>query len=151
MNCADTNWLEAMFFADPADRRAVVERFLRREKGVLLVSAITRLEARNVFSRKSGEPEPPEWREFEADNRFYRDRLNWDLLRRDVFALVARYAHKSKLGTFDLCIIAAARLAGATRILSFDQQLKALATAEGLKVFPDLDESGKALLARLRA
>ena len=35
-------------------------------------------------------------------------------------------------------------------MLSFDQTLKAVAVAEGLDVFPELDAEGKALLARLR-
>ena len=54
------------------------------------------------------------------------------------------------LGSFDLAVLASAKLAGATRLLSFDQPLKAVAVAEGLEVFPGLNEVGKTLLARLK-
>jgi predicted nucleic acid-binding protein len=64
--------------------------------------------------------------------------------------LLARYAWKVTMGTFDTAIVASARLAGATRFLSFDMTAKALAYAEGLNVFPPLDTVGKQLLARLR-
>ncbi len=53
-------------------------------------------------------------------------------------------------GTFDLTLLASAKLASATRVLSFDQTLKALAVAEGLEIVRALDEAGKALLARLK-
>jgi predicted nucleic acid-binding protein len=156
MNAVDTNWLEAMFF-DPRDeggkaRRATVDRFLRtQQRGQLLVSQIVILEARNVFSRASARPEPDAWTKFEVDRRFYRDSLDWDKTKRDVFALVFRYGHKLTLGTFDLAVLASSRLSGATRLLVFDETLKAVATAEGLEVFPPLDEKGQAVLAKLRA
>ena len=76
--------------------------------------------------------------------------MNWELLRRDAFALFAKYSPKATVGTFDLALLASAKLAGATRLLSFDQTLKAVAVAEGLAVFPELNEAGKTLLARLR-
>ena len=57
---------------------------------------------------------------------------------------------KTSFGAFALSLLASAKLAGATRVLSFDQTLKALAVAAGLEVFPDLNEAGKALLARLK-
>jgi len=76
--------------------------------------------------------------------------MNWDLLRRDAFAVFAKYSPKATLGTFDLALVASVKLAGATRLLSFDQTLKAVAVAEGLEVFPELNETGKALLARLK-
>jgi hypothetical protein len=40
-------------------------------------------------------------------------------------------------------------LAGGTRFLSFDNTAKALAAAEGLKVFPPLDAEGKRFLTAL--
>lgn len=155
MNFADTNWLEAMFFeltGDLRSRRTTVDRFLRQHPGPLALSHLVYLEARNVFSRVSGEAEPPEWRELQAglNGRFYLDPMNWELLRRDAFALFARYSPKAAVGTFDMALLASAKLAGATRLLSFDQTLKAVALAEGVKVFPELNEAGKTVLARLR-
>jgi len=61
-----------------------------------------------------------------------------------------RQCSKKTFGTFDLTLLASAKLAGATRVLSFDQTLKALAVAEGLEIFPTLDEASKALLVRLK-
>ena len=156
MNFADTNWLEAMFFesaeAEKKFRRATMDRFLRRQPGVIGISHIVYLEARNIFGRVSGEAEPAEWRQFqqELNRRFYLDPMNWDFLRRDTFELFSRYAHKTALGTFDMAVVASARLAGGTRLLSFDQITKAVAVAEGMEVFPELNAEGKTLLAKLR-
>jgi len=135
MNFADTNFLTALFFQARTDQQArnkTAIQFLRREKFPLAVSPIVLLEARNVFSRSAKKQDPEEWHELEKDGRFYRDPMNWDLLRNEVFALVSRYGHKANLGTFDLAIVASARLAGATRMLSFDGQVAALSLAEGL-------------------
>ena len=73
MNYADTNWLEAVYISPhPDDREArsreqIVERFARKHGGQLAVSHIVLLEARNVFSRVTGEAQPSEWEELEAD------------------------------------------------------------------------------------
>jgi len=155
MNFADTNWLEAMFFdltGDKKSRRNVVDRFMRQNPGQLGLSHLVYLEARNVFSRISGENEPLEWVQLQAglNGLFYLDPMNWDLLRRETFELFGKYSSKATLGTFDVALLASAKLAGATRLLTFDQTLKALAVAEGLEVFPDLNEAGKLLLSRLR-
>lgn len=157
MNYADTNWLTAMFFdlsgTPVAERNAIVRRFLRSEGGILGISPVAWLEARNVFARTAGESNPPEWRELSAGlgGRFYLDPMSWDLMRREVWALVDKWAWKQTLGTFDLAIVASLRLAGATRLLSFDEGLKALVVADGLEVFPPLTDQGLAKLAKLRA
>lgn len=149
MNFADTNWLTAMYF-ESHKQADTVARFLRSQKSSLAVSQIVMLEARNVFSRQAGENEPREWKKFEEDTRFYRDPMNWDLLRRDVFGLIFRYGAKENLGSFDLAMVASARLAGATRMLSFDAQVAALSVAEGLEIFPDLTDEGRKVLSRLK-
>ena len=51
----------------------------------------------------------------------------------------------------DAALLASALLAGATRMLSFDEKLKALAVAEGLRVFPELSKEGHVFLTRLKA
>jgi hypothetical protein len=109
------------------------------------------LEARNVFARATGESEPQEWTTLEADfgGRLYVDPMNWELLRRECVELFTRYAWKATIGTFDIAIIASAKLGGATRFLSFDMRAKALAAAERFEVFPPLNSGGKQLLARL--
>jgi Zn-dependent alcohol dehydrogenase len=73
--------------------------------------------------------------------------MNWDLLRRECNALFSKYAWKVGLGTFDTAIVACAKLAGATRFLSFDANARALASAEGIGVFPALGPAEKRLLA----
>jgi predicted nucleic acid-binding protein len=159
MNYADTNWLEAVYITPhPDDREAqarerIVERFARKHGGQLAVSHIVLLETRNVFSRVTGEAQPREWEQLEADfdGRLFVDPMNWDLLRRECRVLFARYSWKIRLGTFDTAVVAAAKLAGGTRFLSFDTQAKALAAAEGLEVFPLLDLQGKRVLAALKA
>src|SRR5437868_3968156 len=126
MNYADTNWLEAVYIRpDPKHsegvrRRQIVERFMRRHSGQLALSHIVILEARNVFSRVTGQKEPPEWALLEADfgGRVYVDPMNWDLLRRECYVLFKRYAWKKRIGTFDAAVVAAAKLAGATQFLS---------------------------------
>src|SRR6058998_3872178 len=141
MNYADTNWLEAVYIASDANdaegvrRREIVERFTRRYGGRLALSHIVLLEARNVFSRTTGESAPREWALLEADfdGKIYVDPMNWDLLRRECYALFSRYGWKLHLGTLDAAIVASAKLAGATQFLSFDTTAKALAVAEGLE------------------
>jgi predicted nucleic acid-binding protein len=156
MNFADTNWLEALYFEAPdpeqQKREATVQRFMRRHGGQLAISHIVFLEARNVFSRTANESEPEEWRRFLADfnGLIFLDPMNWEFVRRDAFGLFAKYSHRATLGTLDVAILASAKLSGATRLLSFDQTLKALATAEGLDVFPPLDGHGRQLLAKLK-
>jgi Zn-dependent alcohol dehydrogenase len=74
--------------------------------------------------------------------------MNWDLLRHECNALFAKYAWKAALGTFDTAIVASAKLAGATRFLSFDVNARALASAEGIGVFPVLEPAERRLMAQ---
>ena len=158
MNFADTNWLVAAYIEpDPDDaeairRREIVERFMRRRGGQLVVSHVVLLEARNVFSRVTQEAEPREWELLEADfdGRLYVDPMNWDFVRQECNRLFSRYAWKTAVGTFDTAIVASARLAGATRFLSFDATARVLATAEGTEVFPTLNTTERQILARLK-
>ena len=157
MNFADTNWLTSVYIEpDPGDggavrRRKIVESFMRRHGGQLVVSRLVLLEARNIFSRVTGEQEPREWQMLEADfdGRIYVDPMNWDLLRRESTALFSKYAWKASLGTFDTAIVASVKLAGGTRFLSFDATAKALATVEGVEVHPPLGTTEKQLVSLL--
>ncbi len=158
MNFADTNWLASTYIEPRADdqeairRRAIVERFMRRHGGQLVVSHIVLLEARNVFARVTGQGRPSEWETLQADfdGRVYVDPMNWDILRRECNDLFSKYAWKATIGTFDTAIVASAKLAGATRVLSFDGTARALATAEGFDIFPAILAPEKQLLSRLR-
>lgn len=158
MNFADTNWLAAVYIESSSDdtaavrRRAQVERFMRRHVGPLVISHVVLLEARNIFSRVTGEREPPEWKALEADfdGKVYVDPLNWDLLRRECYALFSKYSWKVAVGTFDTAVVASVKLAGGTRFLSFDSTAKALAVGESIEVFPPLSSAEKHLVSRLR-
>jgi predicted nucleic acid-binding protein len=150
---ADTNWLVAAYFEKrDGDRTGIVERHARKHRSFWIVSHIVLLEARNVFGRISGSPDPPEWQRLQADlgRRIYVDPMVWDLQRQRTHALFAKYSHKTNVGTFDAALVASALLGGGTVMLSFDQPLKALAAAERMEVYPDLEADGKALLAVLR-
>jgi predicted nucleic acid-binding protein len=120
--------------------------FCTEASRVLALSHRGVAEARSVFSRVTGESPPREGQQLEADfdGRLYVDPMNWDLLRRECHALFARYGWKTQLGTFDTAVVASAKLAGGTRFLSFDTRAKALAAAEGLKVFPPLTPKANA-------
>jgi len=124
---------------------------MRRHGGQLAISQVVLLEARNVFSRVTGEREPREWQMLEGDidGKINLEPMNWDSLRQGCTALFSKYAWKANIGTFDTVIIASAKLAGATRFLSFDDTAKAIAFAEGMEVFPLLDSKGKRLAASL--
>ena len=158
MNFADTNWLASAYIEPQADddeavrRRELIERFMRRYGGQLVISHPVLLEARNIFSRITGEREPREWQTLEADfdGRLYVDPMNWDILRRECNALFSKYAWKAAIGTFDTLIIASVKLAGGTRFLSFDATARAIAAAEGIEVYPALDLSEKQLASRLK-
>jgi predicted nucleic acid-binding protein len=158
VNFADTNWLVSVYIEpQPGDREAlkrrlIVERFMRRLGGQLIISHVVLLEARNVISRVTGEREPREWQNLQADfgGRLYVDPMNWDLLRRECDRLFSKYAWKTPVGTFDTAVIASLKLAGATRLLSFDSTAKALAAAESIEVYPPLDPPEKQLLSRLK-
>lgn len=158
MNFADTNWLVAAYIEPAPDddeavrRRALVERFMRRHGGQLALSHLVLLEARNVFSRVTGEREPREWHAVEADfdGRLYVDPMNWDLLRRECNTLFSKYAWSAAVGTFDTAVIASLKLAGGTRFLCFDSTARALAAAEAIEVYPALEPSERQTASRLR-
>jgi len=158
MTFADTNWLVSSYIEPrPEDveavrRRATVERFMRRHNGKLVISHLVLLEARNIFSRITGEREPLEWRTLEADfdGRLFVDPMNWDMLRRECTLLFSKYAWKAAIGTFDSALIASVKLAGGRRFLTFDAMARALAAAEGLAVFPPLDSAGKRLVSQMK-
>src|SRR5687768_13629138 len=125
MNYADTNWLEAVYITPEPDdsegreRERVVERFVRQHGGRLALSHVILLEARNVFSRVTGEREPREWLALEADfdGRIYVDPMNWDVLRQECNRLFSKYAWKADIGTFDTALIASVKLGGGSRFL----------------------------------
>lgn len=153
MNFADTNWLVAVYSSHEREsQHQTAAKFMRRHGGRLLLSQPVLLEARNIFSRKTKKPKPPEWEELvgDFDGKLFVDPINWHLLRREAESLFAKYAWKESIGTLDTLIVASAKLAGATRFLSFDPLAAALANAEDIDVFPELDTEGKRLLKRLK-
>jgi hypothetical protein len=78
------------------------------------------------------------------------EQINWACLRYECNALCAKYAWKLPLAAVDTAIVAAVKLAGGSRLLSFDTTLRVLASAEGVGVFPTLEPKERRLLARLQ-
>jgi predicted nucleic acid-binding protein len=158
VNFADTNWLASAYIEPSSDdaeavrRRQIVERFMRRHGGQLVISHIVLLEARNIFSRITGEREPLEWQRLKADfdGRLYVDPMNWDLLRRECEALLSKYSFRASVGTFDSTIVASLKLAGGTRFLSFDSTARAIAAAEAIEVYPALNAAERLIVSRLK-
>jgi hypothetical protein len=107
----------------------VVERFTRRYGGRLAVSDVALPEARNVFSRVTGEREPREWdlRKADVGARLDVEPMQWDLL---------RGACETRAG-------------GVFSLLRRHGQGLA-AAAEELQVFQPLDAAGRQHVARLR-
>jgi predicted nucleic acid-binding protein len=154
----DTNWLEALYIKpSPNDsaataRAAIAERRIRKEPA-MTTSHIVLLEARNIFSRVTGQANPSEWNDLVADfgSRIFVDPMDWDLLRRETNLLFGKFSHLASVGTFDAAIVVSAQLAGAREILSFDERLKVIASAVGIRVFPPLSNEGRNFLAKLRS
>ena len=157
MNFADADWLVAVYLepaatdAEAGRRRRIVQRFMRQHAEPLTVSHIALLEARSAFSRITGNPLPKEWRTLEADlgGRLRIERIDWGSLRYECNALCAKYAWKIPLAAVDTGFVAAVKLAGGAKLLSFDTTLRVLARAEGISVFPILQPKERRLLARL--
>jgi hypothetical protein len=158
LNCADTNWLVSVYIEpDPADaealkRRKIVDRYMRAHGGPLIVSHIVLLEARNIFSRITGEKHAREWQTLESDfeGRLYVDTMNWDLLRRECGILFSKYAWRTPVGTFDTAVVASVKLAGGTNFLSFDSRARGIAVAEGLNAYPPLNATEKQFVSLLK-
>ena len=125
---------------------------MRKHNAQLATSHVVLPEARNVFSNITGERLPSEWTDLEADfdGKLFVDPMNWHLLRRECEAISSRHAWRTVVGTFDVAIVASAKLAGGKTLLSFDEKLKALATVEGLEIFPALKSEGQAMLHQLK-
>ena len=152
---ADTNWLVASYFNTPDnDRTGIVGRFARRHELPLLVSPIVYLEMQNVFCWITRSSNPREWEQFQTDlgTKLLLLPMDWPELSAMAEALLRRYSHRAKLGTFDVLLVAAALSAKATHFLSFDTKsnARALAIACKLKVFPELVEADKQGLSTLR-
>ena len=158
MNFANADWLVSVYLEPAAAdteavrRRRIVKRFMHQHSGPLVVSHILLLGARTVFSRITGEPLPREWQALEADlGGWLRvEPINWPCLRFECNALCAKYAWKVPLAAVDTAVVAAVKLAGGTRLMSFDPTVRVLASAEGIGIFPTLEPKERGLLARLR-
>jgi hypothetical protein len=158
MNFANADWLVSVYLepvaadTEAVRRRRIVKRFMGQHSGPLAVSHIVLLEARSLFSRITGEPLPQEWHTLEADlgGRLHVERINWACLRFECNALCAKYAWKVPLASVDTAVVAAVKLAGGTRLLSFDSTVRVLASAEGLGVFPALEPKERSLLTQLQ-
>lgn len=117
-----------------------------------MTSHIVLLETRNIFARVTRRAVPQEWIDLQEDfnGKLFVDPFDWDSLRQASERIFEQFSHKATIDTFDAAIVASAELAGAREILSFDENLKGLATALGFKVFPELGNEGRVFLAKLK-
>ena len=152
---ADTNWLVAGYFVKTDQGRSeIVRNFSARCDAPWLISPVVWLECQNIFSGIAREPNPPEWRNFQADigTKLLVPEVTWDAMNIKAKELLNRFSHKARLGTFDVMLVASALKADATHFLCFDTQsnLRALAAVLKLKVFPELTPEDKRRISVLR-
>lgn len=152
---ADTNWLVATYFVKLSQPRTdIVRRFSQQYDGPWLIPAPALLEAKTVFAGYTRETNSLEWRKLTADlgDKLSVPRFSWDEIATKAEELADRFAHKARLGTFDLMIVATAIKADATHFLSFDSNsnTRALAATLKLKVYPELTAEDRQRMAALR-
>lgn len=150
MNYLDANFIAALHF-NIAGQTDASERFVRKSSLPFLVSGLAELEARRAFVRRTGHSRSEPWQVFthKLENGIWlRYPVAWEPTMNRTIALIERFGAKHNAGTLDTMHVALAQLSGCTWFLSFDTNSNArvLAASAGLKVFPKLLPSEKALL-----
>jgi hypothetical protein len=145
---ADANWLVATYYTAKDSPR--VAEWAATGPATLVVSGPLLAEARCNFWRLGSR-----WPVLESDARagaLVNCGLAFESLVPLADDLFRRYAPRCKVGTLDLLHIAAARHFGCGWFLTFDSNsgCKAVASAEGLKVFPELNATDKEWLRKWR-
>jgi hypothetical protein len=146
---ADANWLFALYYETKASQ--FVREWAARGRSTLIVSGPVITECQCSF-----------WR---AGNRALD--LDADLIARrfidcgytfeDLSAMAAdsyrRFAPRCNLGALDILHVLAAKRFGCRWFLSFDTAsgCRAVATLLNLKVFPELNEDDRKIIARLKS
>ena len=146
---ADTNWLVAIYH--PNESSAAVRRWNETHPGsTLIVSEAVLAESRCSFWRVGNR-----FAALESDLRrglFQDCGFKFAEMSADAAPMFQRYAPRCNVGTLDLLHIAAARRFGCRWFLSFDTNsgCRAVAHAENLKVFPELNATDRRWLAKFK-
>lgn len=151
----DTNWLVAAYFTTLLpNEAAIIKKFSARHDYLWYISQPVLTECSNVFRYTSRSRTPFQWAKLQDDigNNIHLSTDSWEAITAKADELIHLYAHKTRLGTMDMLILASALKAEATHFLSFDTKsnLRALAAVLKLKVFPDLTTDDRRRIAALR-
>jgi len=146
---ADVNWLVATYYTGKETPR--VSEWATQGAGTLVVSGPVLAEARCTFWRLGNR-----WPVLESDLRagaIVNCGLTLEALVPLADDLFRRYAPRCNVGTMDLLHIAAARHFGCRWFLSFDSKsgCRAVASAEGLQVFPKLNPTDNDWLRKFKS
>ncbi|MBN8249390.1 MAG: PIN domain-containing protein [Verrucomicrobia bacterium] len=142
MDYADTNFVVAVFFHNPA-RTPAVERRLRRQVDPVVVGELAEFECRNVFTRLEKRPNGEAWRGLAGRlerGEWRRQPLSWPEVSERAARLLDQFAARLSVGSLDVLHVAAALESGCQCFLSFDSASRArvLAASVRLAVWPDL-------------
>jgi len=142
MDYADTNFVVAVFFHNPA-RTPAVERRLRRQADPVVVGELAEFECRNVFARLERSAHGEAWRGFSERldrGEWRRQPLSWPGVSVRAERLVDQFAARLSVGSLDVLHVAAALEAGCRCFLSFDSasHARVLAASARLAVWPEL-------------
>jgi predicted nucleic acid-binding protein len=138
----DSSFLIALYCEEEATSDAA-RKVAAEWKEPPRISAVTLLEVTNGFCRKVFEGTVSKTEAERCGQRFQRDldesificvHLNLAVIFRDAGALSLKRTPSGGHRTLDLLHVAAAKVLGAKKFLSFDARLNALAKQEGLKV-----------------
>ena len=146
---ADVNWLVAAYHTSRESPR--VAEWATAGGGTLVVSGPVLAEARCTFWRLGNR-----WPVLDHDLRagaLVSCGLTFEALVPLAADLFRHYAPRCNVGTLDLLHVAAARHFGCRWFLSFDSNsgCRAVANAEGLKVFPELNATDRDWLRKFRS
>ena len=151
----DTNWLVAAYFPEKfPTNSAIVDNFSDRHDYPWIISQPVSTECSTVFRNLAREQNPVQWVKFRSEFGISISLAihSWDAIAAKAHELIQFHAHKTRLGTMDMLILASALKAEATHFLSFDtnSNLRALASVLKLKVFPELTADDRRRIAALR-
>jgi predicted nucleic acid-binding protein len=150
---ADPNWLAAVYLKQK-DHSAICQRRMEQHDFPLYVSRPVLLECAAVFPWLDRKYQSGALATLTEDLgiKVILTSDRWEQLAARSQQLLARYANKANIGTWDSLIVASALLSGCDWFYSFDtgSNGRALAAACNLKVFPELSAEDKRQIAQLR-
>jgi predicted nucleic acid-binding protein len=149
--CADSSFLVRLYDPlRPVEETDAIRLYLARDRKAVSVSELCRIEVLNVLLRKVETGAAA--KRFEDDLaeglRLRLESVDWPDTFQQAESMARRFSRVLRPGGHDLVLVAAAVAMGATWFLSFDRnsRQRPLASAAGLKVWPQLDKDEKGLV-----